>query len=69
MEILEGDEVQYWLTFEYFSNIWSKHCYSLEEARILEKNSEARIIQRYKITTNNEGKIDLKPINSLDDIK
>ena len=67
MEINKGDEICYWLSYNYNNSVWSR-AYKLKDAQNIVDHPNTEMIEIYKITTNKTGKVSFQPLKTLDDL-
>ncbi len=62
MDVLEGDELQYWLSYTFHNKIMSR-VYSLGRAKEVMGNEATKIIEAYRVITEEDGEVRFEEMN------
>lgn len=67
MQLKPGDEKQYWISYKYCDEIWSRAYYPAEAEKIRD-HPEITILNVHEVITHEDGKVEFRPIEKLDDL-
>ena len=68
MQIRKEDENQFWLTYEYKGEMWSR-AHPQPEAESFPNLPGLKVLKAYRITTHADGSVDMTPLKSLDELR